>query len=589
MRALRLPALIFAAGLLFWIINAAIVWLSAAPLGHDEAQYALSAHDLLVGDEPRWFYVSSGMSVVAAIGETLGHGEVALRFPAFVLGIGFVLAAAGLAWRVYGAMTAAWVVVVLAGLRSIAGMSSDLLTDLPSTALLLAGSLVMIGEVLGEEEDAAPRWRVVFAAPLLAAALYVRYASCIPIALIGVGTLVVGLPQIRRRPLPIVVTAAAFVLLLVPHLVQANHETGSPLGILLASKDVPGRTWFAQGLATYTTSNPVRYYGLLAPPILLAGLAAITRVRHRPTMLLWLIAVSDIVVLGLISHAQPRYIFFGVTLLVILGVEQIRRWVGPRRWGAVVAAVAVLASCLLMLRTQVMRSERKRETASAAYTAASVIRTDAHGRRCYVIGDAFAQLEWYSGCRGSSWPWDEREETEPVYVVHTPSTLPVPTRGDPHVLLARPAVTVTRFDVPDRATIQVAPVDECIAGCDAARRTCNNASITCVADCKASAALRACVTPPYKSCMDMSMCGLRAMCGETVASGTGTCLSTATCQAQRCSPSNAVRCGCECALTMSRVHAQALTALDACAVDCKFDEPCIRGKCAIQVTACASQ
>ena len=36
MRA-RLPTLIFAAGLLVWIVNAAIVWLGASPLGHDDA------------------------------------------------------------------------------------------------------------------------------------------------------------------------------------------------------------------------------------------------------------------------------------------------------------------------------------------------------------------------------------------------------------------------------------------------------------------------------------------------------------------------------------------------------------------------
>ncbi len=585
MRSLRLPALVFAAGLLIWIINAAIVWLSAVPLGHDEAQYALSAKDLVLGEEPRWFYVSSGMSAVAAIGEAFGHGEIALRFPAFLLGIGFVLAAGGLAWRCYGATTAAWVVAVLAGTRSIVGLSSDLLTDLPAAACLLAGTMVIVGEVV--RDAGAPRWRVVKAAPLLAAAFYVRYASCIPILLLGVTALLVGFPSIRRRPLPIVVTAAVFVLLLVPHLLRANHETGSPLGILLASKDVPGKTWFAQGLETYLTSNPFAYYGLLAPPLLLAGLAAIT--RHRPTVMLWSIAIADIVLLGVVSHAQPRYIVYGITLLVILGVEQIRRWAGARRWVAVVAAIAVLVSWGLMLRTQLRRSVHRREATAASYAAAMAIRADAGGTSCYVIGDAFSQLEWYSGCRSATWPWDDRHEDEGIYVVQTPSTVPVPIRGIPHVILDRPDVMVTRYDVADRATAGSVPVDDCAARCDAARRTCNNASITCVADCTANAALRACLAPPYKSCMDMSLCGLRAVCGDRVAGGTGTCLSTATCQAQSCNASNAVPCGCQCAIPMSRVHAQALTALDACAIDCKFEEACIRASCQLQITACGSQ
>ena len=349
MRTTRLPALIFAAGLLVWIANAAILWLSAAPLGHDEAQYALAARDLLAGEEPRWFYVSSGMSALSAIGVVSGDGEVAARLPAFVLGIGFVLAAGGLAWRVYGAATAAGVVAVLAGMRSVMRLSAELLSDLPATAFLLAGTAVIVAEIArasGEEAADRPlRWRVVLAAPLLAAALYLRYASCVPIAILGAAVLVVGARPIARRPAPIAATAALFLALLVPHARAALDATGSPLGILLASKDVPYRTWLGEGLATYATSNPVTYYGLLAAPILLAGLAAVARARDRRTVLLWLVAVADIVAIGLVSHAQARYILFGTTLLVVLGVDVLRRWIAarPPRARRVLGAAAAVA------------------------------------------------------------------------------------------------------------------------------------------------------------------------------------------------------------------------------------------------------
>ena len=439
MRA-RLPTLIFAAGLLVWIINAAIVWLAGAPLGHDEAQYVLSANDLLAGEAPRWFYASSGMSVVALPGAIDG-GEIAARFPTFVLGIAFVLAAAGLAWRTYGAMTAAWVVAVLAGLRSVMGMSVDLLSDVPATAFVLGGTLVIVTEVI--QRTGPLRWRVVLAAPLLACALYLRYASCVPIALLGVATLGVGWRTIARRPLPILATAAAFLVLLVPHLRTAYAETGSPLGILLASKDVPGKTWFAQGLVTYVTSNPVHYYGLLAAPVFLAGLAAITRFRDRATLLLWTVAVADVAVLGVVSHAQARYIFFGVTLLVILGVEQIRILIGERRVLGMGCAIAVVASWLLVATGQIKRSAHRRDTTAATRAAASAIATDAAGVTCFVVGDAFAQLEHYSGCRSSSWPWDTHQR---IYVVRTPTSAPVETRGTPRMLLDRPDVSVTRYD-----------------------------------------------------------------------------------------------------------------------------------------------
>jgi len=449
MRTIRLPTLIFAAGLVVWIANAAIAWLAAPPLGHDEAQYLISAQDLLAGEPPRWFYVSSGMSVLSVLGITAGHGEIAVRFPAFVMGIGFVLAAGGLARRVYGAATAAWVVAVLAGLRSVMGLSVDLLSDLPATACLLAGTMVMVTEVVGRAEP--PRWRVVIAAPLLAAALYLRYASCIPIAILGVATLGVGLRSIARRPLPIIATAALFLALLIPHLLAALDATGSPLGILLASKGVPGQTWIAQGLATYATSNPFHYYGLLAPPILLAGLAVLARIRDRATVLLWLVAVTDIVVLGLISHAQVRYIFFGVTLLVVLGVEVIRRWIverppTTRRALAIIAAIAVVIAWIAVAVGQVRRSAHRWEATSVERAAADAIRRDAGRARCYVIGDSFAQLEWYSGCASSTWPWEIRGRGEPIYVVRTPATAAVPTAGTPRTILAQPDVTVTRYD-----------------------------------------------------------------------------------------------------------------------------------------------
>jgi hypothetical protein len=47
--------------------------------------------------------------------------------------------------------------------------------------------------------------------------------------------------------------------------------------------------------------------------------------------------------------------------------------------------------------------------------------------------------------------------------------------------------------------------------------------------------------------------------------------------------------GCACARTMSPAKAQALSALDACAINCKFDATCIRSYCLRQAQACAAQ
>lgn len=438
------PALLVAvAGLVAWITSAAIVWFAASPLGHDEAQYALSARDILAGADPRWFYLSSGMSVVSVLGVIAGDGEIYVRFPTVVLGIGFVIAAGALAWRTYGAMTGAWTIAVLAGLRVFAGNSAELLSDLPATAFLIAGTLVLTEEVA--KRDDGPRWRVLLAAPALAAALYVRYASCVPIALLGLAVLAFGFRSIAKRPLPILATAALFLALLVPHLVSAMRETGSPLGILMASKGVPGRTWIAQGLATYVTSNPISYYGLLSPIVLLPGLVAPALVRDRASLILWSVAVADIVALGLISHAQARYILFGLALLVILGIEVLRRVIEGRRAIVIVAGAAVVLSWILVARGQLKRDAHRLATTEATRAAAAGIRADAAGSPCLVVGDRFTQLEWYSGCTSSSWPWDALGVAK-IYVVKTPSTAPVETRGVPTTITSRPDVNVTRYD-----------------------------------------------------------------------------------------------------------------------------------------------
>ncbi|MBA3463597.1 MAG: glycosyltransferase family 39 protein [Deltaproteobacteria bacterium] len=443
MTSSRLPAMIAAAGLVAWITSAAIVWLAASPLGHDEAQYALSARDILAGTEARWFYLSSGMSFVSVLGVIAGDGEIAVRFPAVLLGIGFVLTAGGLAWRTYGAMTGAWTIAVLAGLRVFAGNAAELLSDLPATTFLLAGTLVMIEEVT--KRDDGPRWRVLLAAPALAAALYLRYASCVPIALLGLAVLAFGFRSIAKRPLPVIATAALFLALLVPHLVTAMRETGSPLGILMASKGVPGQTWIAQGLATYLTSNPVSYYGLLSPLVLLPGIVAPAMARDRASLILWSVAIADIVALGLISHAQARYIFFGLTLLVILGIEVIRRVIDGRRAVVIAAATAVAISWILVARGQLKRDTYRLETTQAIRAAAAAIRADAGSAPCFVVGDQFTQLEWYSGCTSAHFPWDSIA-TAKIYVVRTPSTAPVSTRGVPTVIATRPDVNVTRYD-----------------------------------------------------------------------------------------------------------------------------------------------
>ncbi len=410
--------LVLAAGLAAWIANAVAIWLGAAPLGHDEAQYAIAARDVLDGAPARWFYLSKGMSAVALPGVLAGGGELALRAVPLLFGVGFVLAAWAVARRAFGEVTAAWTVAVLAGARSYTKLSAELLSDMPAAACLLAATAVIAGELragpagagagagaaagAGEAEDDRPRWRAVLAAPLLAAALYLRYASCVPIALLGAAWLIFGWRGIVRRPAPVAATAALFLLLCVPHAREAIALTGSPLGILLESgKAAPDPS--TVGLVAYLAGNPFVNYGWLMPPILIAGLASVAFAPRRGR-LLWLVAVAAIVVIAQVTQAQGRYIFFGTALLAMLGVDAIRRAIErssprPRRALAIGAAAAIAATWLLVLPGQLRHGARRAERTAATLLAAEAIRTDAAGRPCLFLGQHYTQLEWYSGCR----------------------------------------------------------------------------------------------------------------------------------------------------------------------------------------------
>jgi 4-amino-4-deoxy-L-arabinose transferase-like glycosyltransferase len=410
--------LVFSCGLAVWIANALILLVSRYPLGHDEAQYAISARDWLAGAELRWFYLSYGMNVLAAPGVLAGASELALRLVPFVLGIGFVLACWWVARRVFTETTAAWAVLVVACSRPYTRFSIDLLSDMPAAACLLAATALILGELY---RPTGLRWKLVFAAPLLSAALYVRYASCIPIAILCAVAAALGWRTIARRPAPVIAAGAVFALLFVPHAMIATRVLGSPFAILVQSQAVPLRTSAYDGLITYITSNPFRLYGIL-PAVLMAA-ALVAAPRDRRALPLALIGVLDIVALGLTSRGHARYILYGSVLLTIVGTDGVRRWIvalPPRARAAVVAAA--FATCAMVGGLGIARSLQHREVrvagVRATLAAAAAIRADAAGVACYVSGDWYNQLEWYSGCSSKEFSMPEAlARREPVYVV----------------------------------------------------------------------------------------------------------------------------------------------------------------------------
>jgi hypothetical protein len=408
---------IVVAGLVAWIVNAVVLWATAAPLGDNEALYARAAQLHVDGEPIPWHYMSKGMLVVADPGMLAGGSERALRIVPLLLGIGFVLAAALFARRMAGVAVAAWLVPVLAASLSIAKRSAELLSDMPSAACLLAGIGILLSELA---RDDGPRRQVLLVAPLFAAAVYLRYGSVLPIAISGVVALGFYGRAVLRRPARMLAAVGLLVALLVPHALDARATTGSPLGFLLAGNEALHVEYRGEGLVGFIVNNPFTFYGAVTAPLLVLGLLSIVRPRDRRAVALWLIAVVTVIALGLTTVAESRYVFLSQTILLVLGIDVVLRLLAarPPRTRKVlgyVAAAVIAASWLGVLIPSLRIADRRRHNWDGMLTAAAEVRRDAAGAHCRVVCRHTHQVEWYSGCEALlEMPSPGRD---PLYVV----------------------------------------------------------------------------------------------------------------------------------------------------------------------------
>ena len=372
---------------LTWLACSAIHWTSGAPLGHDEARYALAARDLLAGSDARWIYVPPGMEVLAMPGVLLGGGERALRLLPVVLSLVFLGVLYRIARELGTRETAAWTIALAAATGPLVRLSSDVLSDVPSTALLLITAFVVVRELTRPE---GPTRAILWAAVAGAGAFYIRYGSCIPLAIIA-GLAVVGCPRgIARRPGLVVMTLALFLLLLAPHFVHSQLATGSLFGTLRSSATVP--KGFGKGLAEYA-AHPLAYLGPFT--LVLLALAIVRAADSRIRVILIALAVLDVLSLGIQTSAQARYVFFAVSLILVVGP------VALARLGSIAANLALIAVVIgwAVQLWAASRYERVRvDGMTATLLAAAAIRGDDRGAPCYVLGRHNTQLEWYTGC-----------------------------------------------------------------------------------------------------------------------------------------------------------------------------------------------
>lgn len=381
--------------------------LDGGTLGHDESAYGVKARQWLEGTPGSGWapHRGTGMSAYGYLVLALGGEEAGLR----LMGLGGALALAAGSWAL-GRRMANPRVGAIASIGVIAGpavlrRSTEYLSDVPTTALLVFCMVIVWREF---NDRAALTYGLLWVLPLAWGAFYLRYQSALSLALIAL--VVVGLwwPKIRQRPGPVVWVVVLGVLGLIPHIVQSMDLTGSLWGILLNTSSGAVRAYIGEGLGDYAGQIGWHLGGYVGPIALAAAVVGVITTWRSPEtrrryLFLLVPALVQVLALGLISHGEPRFIFFPLALVVVAGVMAIDTWISERTtaWPRALA----WASCVLLVGSLALSAAGARESVDSRAAsnepvelAALEVVALAGGESCGVLTSYTPQVTYYSGC-----------------------------------------------------------------------------------------------------------------------------------------------------------------------------------------------
>ncbi|MFQ5516492.1 MAG: glycosyltransferase family 39 protein [Acidimicrobiia bacterium] len=394
---------IVAAGVLFGAVVLFALLIEDRPLGPDESVYAVKGRAWLEGTPDTGWAVSRppGLSVIGSLLLRIGHAELVLRWFALLAAVGMLV----MLWRVgrswFGAGAGVLSMAVFAGAHPLLRRVPEFLNDIVTAGLLL----IVAWLVWSHFEGMANRWLVLAAAPVAAAAFYLRYGVAAALAAMALVGAVIWRRELKGSAAPLLATAAGLTLLLIPHFIYAVSETGSVTGIISLATEAAGRDSLGDGLVTYAGWFPSKlagiWGGLLMGAGIVAGLGA-WKMRdrlERTTVFAFTSGLVGIAVAGTFVHAEQRYVFFQIALLTAVGagavVRLVARW-WPRRATKLAGAAAVLVVvagvvAFADVNGNFERLERAREPIQAAGLAMA-------GDECRALAGLIPQVTWYSGC-----------------------------------------------------------------------------------------------------------------------------------------------------------------------------------------------
>ena len=373
--------------------------------GYDEAVYAqLTRHWLTGAPADGWdLHRPPGLSVLGLVPQAVGlDGEWSHRLVGAVAGVGVVVAGWWMARTAGGPAAGLVAAVALAASAPLQVESASFLTDVPSTLVLLILAVLLWRQLRATAIGASFVWLGVLAA----AAFYLRYGAIVELVGLALAAAIVAPSRLLDGWRWVVAAVAAFVVALVPHIVIAVAETGTPWGILrLAGSAASGGDGLP--LLSYAAWFPWVLIGPLGAAIALLGVvAAIWRWSASPfARYIGVAALVPILVLGTLVHAEPRYLLFPMVLLVALGSVEVGRALDHRSRGRgmnaalVVLAVACLvlaaAATLMEIRYRADTFDWKREAGRDIGTVAGPVEAP----DCSIRTADVPIMSWYSGCR----------------------------------------------------------------------------------------------------------------------------------------------------------------------------------------------
>lgn len=384
------------------------------PLGPDEAIYATGGRSLL-GDGPSAafnLYRPLGMKVLAAPGVLLGGADAAMRAVPVLLTLAFLACA----WRVAAALSGRVAAHVLAAATltwsHLMWRGTQLLSDVPS-ALAGLGMVWFLLRLL--RRDGGGTWRDAAAAAVCGAvAFWLRYGALVALVCVVAAFAALWPRRVWAKRWPMLVFAAILAGALLPFVAYSVRTTGRWNGIFELAAATAHRSFVGDGLVTYGR----QWFGQAAGPLVgglsLVGLAAGARDllsgrRGSWRAVLALAGAAQIVWLGVTIHGEPRYIFFPVLLLSLVGADAVAVWLARlsargRRLATAGGLALSAAAAAVVFGFTVRTTGRMEQADRIIEVQARAIRVDAGDAGCVVFTNLVPQVSWYSGCKAHRIP-----------------------------------------------------------------------------------------------------------------------------------------------------------------------------------------